>query len=108
MDNKNYNLGDVTHTHKQATMLLNSKYTEIWKKLKEHKKVEVTVLDPTNKTKIIRGISQLKNVDLEWKNLCAANYYLRLKPTVLGKTREGYLVLQLELVDSVKYRNGRI
>ena len=55
--------------------------------------------------KVIRGLSQLKNIDLEWKTK-DNNYYLRVKAEVLRKTKEGYLVLKVSLVDSIKYRNG--
>ena len=95
----------VNNLHPKHSMLHNSKYTAPWLSLKEKKEIILTVLDAEDKAKVIRGISQLKNIDLAWKT-SDSNYYLRLKAEVLRKTKEGYLVLKLSLVDSIKYRNG--
>ena len=102
MDNSNNNLGAL---HPKHSMLTNSKYTAPWQALKENKSIILTVLDAADKAKVIRGLSQLKSIDLEWKTK-DNNYYLRLKAEVLRKTKEGYLVLKVSLVDSIKYRNG--
>lgn len=93
----------VELTHPKNSMLHNSKYTVPWEKLKETKDIIITVLDRVDKAKVIRGLSQLKNIDVEWKK---DNYHMRLKAIVLRTTNEGYLVLRITLVDSIKYRNG--
>ena len=62
MDNSNNNLGTL---HPKHSMLTNSKYTAPWQALKENKAIILTVLDAADKAKVIRGISQLKNIDLE-------------------------------------------
>lgn len=106
MDNSNNNLSTSLSTlHPKHSMLTNSKYTAPWQALKENKSIILTVLDAADKAKVIRGISQLKNIDLEWKTK-DNNYYLRVKAEVLRKTKEGYLVLKVSLVDSIKYRDG--
>lgn len=106
MDNSNNNLStSLPVLHPKHSMLTNSKYTAPWQALKENKAIILTVLDAADKAKVIRGISQLKNIDLEWKTK-DNNYYLRVKADVLRKTKEGYLVLKVSLVDSIKYRNG--
>lgn len=97
----------ANNLHKKHSMLLNSKYTAPWQSLKTKKEIILTVLDAQDKAKVIRGISQLKNIDLEWKAE-DDNYYLRVKAEVIRKTKEGYLVLKISLVDSIKYRNGII
>ena len=89
--------------HPKDSMLRNSKYTIPWEKLKETNEIIITVLDRGDKAKVIRGLSQLKNIDIEWKK---DNYHMRLKATVIRTTAEGYLVLRITLVDSIKYRNG--
>ena len=93
--------------HPKHSMLTNSKYTAPWQVLKDKGTILLTVLSAEDKAKVIRGISQLKNIDLEWKTK-DNNYYLRLKAVLVRKTKEGYLVIKLSLVDSVKYRNGKI
>ena len=106
MDNSNTNLStSLPALHQKHSMLTNSKYTAPWQALKDNKAIILTVLDAADKAKVIRGISQLKNIDLEWKTK-DNNYYLRVKAEVLRKTKEGYLVLKVSLVDSIKYRNG--
>jgi hypothetical protein len=90
-----------------ASMLTNSKYTEPWEILKTKLEVTLTVRDRADKAKIVRGMSQLKNLDRTWKAQ-ADNYYLRLRTKVLRTTGEGYLVLKLTLEPSIKYRNGVI
>ena len=106
MDNSNNNLStSLSALHPKHSMLTNSKYTAPWRALKENKAIILTVLDAADKAKVIRGISQLKNIDLEWKTK-DNNYYLRVKADVLRKTKEGYLVLKISLVDSIMYRNG--
>lgn len=95
----------ANNLHPKHSMLHNSKYTAPWQSLKTNKEIILTVLDAEDKAKVIRGISQLKNIDLAWKTT-DNNYYLRLKAEVVRKTKEGYLVLKLSLVDSIKYRNG--
>ena len=102
MDNR---INNPTALHPKHSMLTNSKYTAPWRALKENKAIILTVLDAADKAKVIRGLSQLKNIDLEWKTK-DNNYYLRVKAEVLRKTKEGYLVLKVSLVDSIKYRNG--
>ena len=97
----------ANNLHKKHSMLLNSKYTARWQVLKTKKEIILTVLDAQDKAKVIRGISQLKNIDLEWKAE-DDNYYLRVKAEVIRKTKEGYLVLKISLVDSIKYRHGII
>ena len=64
MDNSNNNLPAL---HPKHSMLTNSKYTAPWQALKENKSIILTVLDAADKAKVIRGLSQLKNIDLEWK-----------------------------------------
>ena len=93
--------------HQKHSMLTNSKYTVPWQILKDKGTILLTVLSAEDKAKVIRGISQLKNIDLEWKDK-DNNYYLRLKAVLVRKTKEGYLVIKLSLVDSIKYRNGKI
>lgn len=95
--------GTTATTHPKNSMLYNSKYTIPWAKLKETKEIIITVLDRSDKAKVIRGLSQLKNIDTEWKK---DNYYLRIKAEVIRETNEGQIVLKITLVDSVKYRNG--
>ena len=97
----------VNSLHPKHSMLTNSKYTAPWQILKDNGTILLTVLSAEDKAKVIRGISQLKNIDLEWKNK-DNNYYLRLKAVLVRKTKEGYLVIKLSLVDSIKYRNGKI
>ena len=104
MDNSNSNVA-TNKPHPKSSMLTNSKYTAPWLSLKTNKEIILTVLDSVDKAKVIRGLSQLKNIDTTWKQQ-DNNYYLRLKPEVLRKTKEGYLVLKISLVDSIKYRGG--
>lgn len=93
----------VELTHPKNSMLHNSKYTIPWETLKKTNSIIITVLDRGDKAKVIRGLSQLKNIDIEWKK---DNYHMRLKAVVVRTTSEGYLVLRITLVDSIKYRNG--
>ena len=104
MDNSNSNVA-TNKPHPKSSMLTNSKYTAPWQSLKTNKEIILTVLDSVDKAKVIRGLSQLKNIDVTWKQQ-DNNYYLRLKPEVLRNTPEGYLVLKISLVDSIKYRGG--
>ena len=97
----------VNNLHPKHSMLTNSKYTAPWQALKDKGTILLTVLSAEDKAKVIRGISQLKNIDLDWKDK-DNNYYLRLKAVLVRKTKEGYLVIKLSLVDSIKYRNGKI
>ena len=97
----------VNSLHPKHSMLTNSKYTAPWQVLKDKGTILLTVLSAEDKAKVSRGISQLKNIDFEWKDK-DNNYYLRLKAVLVRKTKEGYLVIKLSLVDSTKYRNGKI
>ncbi|MGL4484300.1 MAG: hypothetical protein ACRCUS_05065, partial [Anaerovoracaceae bacterium] len=72
-----------------------------------HKEIHLLVHDAADKAKVIRGLSQLKNLDTEWKNQ-GNNYYLRLKVEILSRMKNGKMKITVKLIDGIKYRNGRI
>lgn len=91
--------------HPRHAMLTNSKYSKAWHKLKTDKELTITILSQKDKAKIMRGLSQLKNIDIPWKSE-ADNYYLRMTSEEISTTAEGYLVLHITLNKSLKYRLG--
>ena len=93
--------------HPKHGMLTNSKYSAAWDKLKKEGKATITVFSDAMKSKIIRGISQLKNVDLEWKH-SGDNYYLRIIATEIGRSENGNPIIELELKPCNKYRGSKI
>lgn len=94
---------DAVSTHPKHSMLGNSKYSQSWEVLKETGTICFTVFDKADKAKVVRGISQLKNIDLAYKR---DNYYKRIKVTTISEERNA-IVIQLTLINSLKYRNGK-
>ena len=80
------------------------KYANIWNVLKAQLSVEICILDVTQKATVVRGVSQLKNLDTKWKFASTDNYKKRIKVTQLENPNPNQLYLKLELVSCFKYR----
>lgn len=81
------------------------KYANIWNILKIQGFVDVCILNPNQKATVIRGVSQLKNLDTAWKYASDSNYSKRIKVTTVENDNSNHLYLKLELTDSFKYRS---
>ena len=92
------------------SILATGKYANIWATLKSQGTVTLCISNAYAKATIIRGVSQLKNLDTTWKFADETNYRKRIKVTEIkvANSLSHMLYLQLELVDSFKYRSNSL